>query len=112
MTGIEQKDDFGNYSYISYLTAGDNTSMQAVIDTTTHKVLLASTECETCWEDGYIAQKYDITPRLNAGSADSLTKEIDLQYGKAKLMGSYAIDRICLNKQAYCINDQHVFLVS
>mmetsp|Transcript_6869 Transcript_6869/g.8183 ORF Transcript_6869/g.8183 Transcript_6869/m.8183 type:complete len:93 (+) Transcript_6869:99-377(+) len=91
-------DEFGNYSFIVYLTMGDNTSMQFVLDTTTHKVILASTECSTCWSDGYIAQKYDVSPRENAGTADVLTKEITLKYGKAKLKGRYAKDRICMQQ--------------
>ena len=98
MSGVEQTDEFGNYSYVTYLTAGEATSMQAVIDTTTHKVLLAGDECSTCWDDGYLAQKYDVSPRVRDGSAQMLTKEIELEYGKARLQGRYAIDRICLRQ--------------
>ena len=59
MMGIEQKDDFGNYSYIVYLKVAEEFSMQVVLDTSQHKILLAGSECTTCWEDGYIAHKYD-----------------------------------------------------
>ena len=72
--------------------------MQFVPDTTTHKVIAASTECDICWSDGFTAQKYDIGPREESGAADVLTKTIKLEYGKASLAGYYAEDRVCLHE--------------
>ena len=68
----------GQYSFIAYIKMGDSTSMQFLPDTTTHKVIAASTDCNSCWSDGYIAQKYDISTRENSGAADVLTKTIKL----------------------------------
>ena len=80
-------------------------------DTTTHKVIAASTDCNSCWSDGYIAQKYDITTRENSGDADVLTKTIKLKYGKAMLEGYYAKDKICLSENSYRVDKQYIFLV-
>lgn len=63
MSGTEQTNIEGEYTYVAYLTVGDDTSMQVTLDTTTHKVILASVDCVGCWTDNYSAKKYDITPR-------------------------------------------------
>jgi len=55
MSGIELPAYNGEYSYIGYLTVGEDTSMQVMLDTTTHKLFLANQQCFGCYTDNFIA---------------------------------------------------------
>ena len=63
MSGIELPAYNGEYSYVGYLTVGEDTSMQVMLDTTTHKLFLANQQCSSCYTDGFIAKKYAMRER-------------------------------------------------
>ena len=76
------------------------------MDTSTHKLILASDECSSCWEDQFKSQKYDIDPREQSGEAYVLTREIESRYGTLALKGKNVQDRICLEEQQInCFDD-------
>ena len=68
MAGIELATAEKEYSYIGYLKVGDTFSMQVVLDTSTHKVILANSECKSCYTDNnLVAQKYNMTTAIKTG---------------------------------------------
>ena len=97
MIGSQDEDENGNYAFVAHVTVGESTAMQVTLDTTSHRMIVAGSDCKSCWEDGFEAQKHDIAPRVKEGSARLLSEEnTSIKYGQAKFEGVDAVERVCL----------------
>ena len=61
MIGTQEENENGDYAFVAEVTIGESTAMQVSLDTTSHRLIVSGSECQSCWEDGFEAQKHDIT---------------------------------------------------
>ena len=103
MSGREASDVDGNYHFVHMLTVGEDTVMQAALDTTTHRSFIAGDDCRECQ-----GSKYDVSYDVLQGQAWYESQSYEAKYGAASLWVNDFGTRVCLDGQESCFLDNDV----